>query len=113
MQSASAANDLPRQQPDADGVLACLTAHARRRSAARAISPTVVAWLLDHGTRVHDGHGAELVRLDGRSRRAIRREVGRTAYAAVERTLATAYAVVAADGMVVTVGHRTSRIRTR
>jgi hypothetical protein len=92
-------------------VTAWLTRHARERCQQRAVSAEVLEWLLDHGVRRPAGAGNELLMLDEPTRRMLGREIGRLAYARHERKLSTAYALVGADGQVITVGHRTRPIR--
>ncbi len=91
-------------------LLGCLTRHAHQRLAGRAIPLSVVEWLIDLGQRVHVGQGVEVVRFHGHSRRLVKRAIGPKAYANLERTLSTAYAVVACDGTIITVGHLTRRV---
>ncbi len=91
----------------------CLTAHALHRSQQRAFSPEVICYLLDHGVRTPAGKGAEVVYLTDMSRLELAGEVGRDVYGRHARKLATAYAIIAADGTVVTVGHRSRRIGRR
>ncbi len=86
--------------------------HAEVRSRQRGIPPLILDWLVRYGNREHDGHGAEVHFFD----RAARRRLGQVAGdAALGRLgdLLDAYAVVSADGAVVTVGHRYRRIRRR
>jgi nitroreductase len=73
----------------------------------------VLDLLLDLGDRVPSGGGAELVHFGRVSRAAAAAQLGRTAFAAIERKLTTAYAILAADGAVITVGHRTRRLPRR
>src|SRR6185437_11357268 len=82
-----------------------LTEHARARMQQRGISPAALELLLDYGHEQHDHRGCRIVRFDKRSRRRVLREIGRDAFRRVERWL-DAYAVVAEDDAVVTVGHR-------
>ena len=90
----------------------CLTRHAERRLAGRAIPLFVLDWLLDYGSRSNAGRGAEMICFDKRSRSAIAREIGPKAYARFESKLLKTYAITAADGSVVTVGHRIRRRRS-
>jgi hypothetical protein len=82
-----------------------LTEHARARMQQRGIPPTALDLLLDYGREAHDHRGCRIVRFDKRSRRRVLGELGRERFLQVERLL-DAYAVVAADDAVVTVGHR-------
>jgi hypothetical protein len=83
-----------------------LSAHARQRAQQRAIQPDLLEMLLDHGERRPAGRGAEIVHLTAAGHRECAAEegVGRAA------RLKSIYAVIAADGRVVTVGHRYSRL---
>jgi uncharacterized protein DUF4258 len=82
-----------------------LTTHARTRMQQRGISPTALELLLDFGRETHDHRGCRIVRFDKRSRRRALRVLGRERYRRLERCF-NAYAVVAADDAVLTVGHR-------
>lgn len=66
--------------------------------------------LLDYGRGSHDHHGATIVYFDHQARNILRRRSGATAFREIERYLDT-YAMVAPDGDIVTVGHRTRAIR--
>ncbi len=87
-----------------------LTAHARVRMQQRGIPPAALAALLDYGRESHDHRGCRIVAFDKRSRRRAARELGASAFRSIERFLG-AYAVVAGDDAVVTVGHRGDRRR--
>lgn len=82
-----------------------LTAHARVRMQQRGIPPAALDLLLDFGRETHDHRGCLIVRFDKRSRRLARRALGPERYRRLERCF-NAYAVVAEDDAVVTVGHR-------
>jgi hypothetical protein len=84
--------------------------HARARMQQRCIPVAVVQQLLDFGTVQHDHRGALIVYFDKRSRRRLDRARGRAAARWLERWR-NAYAVVAADGVVVTVGRRDKPMR--
>jgi hypothetical protein len=86
-----------------------LTDHARARLQQRGIPESVLESLLDFGREVHDHHGSAIVYFDHRARGLLLRAFGRDTYKRLESHL-DAYAVVAGDGSVVTVGHRTRRI---
>ncbi len=86
-----------------------LTEHARTRMQQRGISPAALELLLDFGRETHDHRGCRIVRFDKRSRHHVLRAIGPDRYREVERYL-DAYAVVAADDAVVTVGHRVARM---
>jgi hypothetical protein len=82
-----------------------LTAHARARMQQRGISPDALELLLDFGRETHDHRGCRIVRFDKRSRRHALRALGPERCRQLERCF-NAYAVVAEDDAVVTVGHR-------
>jgi nitroreductase len=90
-----------------------LTRHAARRAQQRSISSDLLDLLLDHGVRAPSKGGADIVHLTNAARRAVLGEVGQTVYGRHAGKLTTAYAVVAADGAVITVGHRFRRIGRR
>ena len=83
--------------------------HAQARMQQRGIARAAVDCLLDYGREHHDHHGAVIVMLDRAGTRRISR------YGAVRANeldaLRGLYAVVANDGCVCTVGHRTRRLR--
>ena len=86
-----------------------LTEHARSRSQQRAIPDLVLDGLLNYGRAVHDHRGSLVVFFDHRAKDRLRREWGEREFRHYESKL-DAYAVLAPDGSVVTVGHRTRRI---
>lgn len=83
-----------------------LTEHARARMQQRAIPPTVVEALLAYGHGEHDHRGGTIHYFNKAARRRLERE---RLDRALERYL-DAYAVVAATGEIITVGHRDRRI---
>jgi hypothetical protein len=87
-----------------------LSRHACVRMQQRGIPRAVVERLLDFGAVQHDHRGAVIVYFDKRSRRRLARAEGRAAAYTLERWR-NAYAVVTADGAVVTVGRRDKRVR--
>ena len=87
-----------------------LTNHAKIRLQQRGIPPAAVEKLLDYGQCCHDHHGATILYFDHQARNTLRRRSDVTAFREIERYLDT-YAVVAPDGDIVTVGHRTRPIR--
>ena len=89
-------------------MLAPLTTHARVRMQQRGIPPAALDVLLEYGREAHDHRGCRIVRFDKRSRKRAARELGH-AFRHIERHL-NAYAVLAADDAVVTVGHRCGRM---
>jgi hypothetical protein len=86
-----------------------LSGHGAARARQRAVPPIVLDWLIDYGARTSVGNGAECVFFDKRGRRLLQREIGSWAYAKLESKL-NAYAVVAADGVIITTGYRTERM---
>jgi hypothetical protein len=86
-----------------------LTQHAETRMGQRCISPLIVDWLLDYGATKHDSHGAELMFFDKCSRRRLVKAVGKPVVGQLSKQL-SAYIVVG-DNAVITVGHRTKRIK--
>ena len=86
-----------------------LTKHARSRLQQRGISEPILDCLLAYGRTVHDHRGSEILFFDHHSRTQLRREKGDAVFKQLESKLGT-YAVLAGDGSVVTVGHRTKRI---
>lgn len=83
-----------------------LTEHARTRMQQRAIPSAVVEALLAFGKGEHDHRGGTILYFNKAARRRLERE---RLDRALERHL-DAYAVVAGNGEVITVGHRDRRI---
>ena len=83
--------------------------HARARMQQRGIARSAVECLLDFGREHHDHRGAVVSMLD----RAALPRMARTGAVRREQVdaLRGLYAVVAADGSVCTVGHRTRRLQ--
>ena len=77
------------------------TRHARSRMQQRGIPPSLVDRVLRYGREVHDHHGATVYLID---------RAGEARGAELER-LRGVYVVVATDGTIRTVGHRTRRLR--
>ena len=86
-----------------------LSAHARQRAQQRAIPISMLEALLDHGARRPAGGGAEIVHFT----RDARQECAAEADWNCAGKLRSAYAVVSADGTVITVGHRFRRLGRR
>jgi len=84
-----------------------ITQHALARMQQRGIRPTDVECLLRFGRREHDHRGGRILYVDKHARRRISAFLGDRS---AER-LNDVYAVMANDGVVVTVGHRTQRIK--
>ena len=74
-----------------------ITRHARARMQQRGIRFEDLEALLDFGREIPAGRGRDLVFFDKRSRARLER--------------GKAYAIIGADGVVITVGHRYRRIR--
>jgi hypothetical protein len=87
-----------------------LSNHAQRRMQQRGIPQQVVQWLREHGTTVHDHRGCCIRFMDKSARRRLARVIPVDQYRRHEKKLNT-YLVESADGMIVTVGHRHSRLR--
>ena len=86
-----------------------LSAHARRRAQQRAIPLGLLELLLDHGARVPARAGAEIVHFTP----ATRQECAAEMHGSCATKLRSAYAVVSAEGVVITVGHRFRRVGRR
>ncbi len=86
-----------------------LTSHASTRLRQRGIALDALDDLLAYGTVQFDHHGARIFYLDKRGRRHIERDCGKAGARKAE-SLRNLYAVVAPDGAVITVGHRSHRI---
>jgi hypothetical protein len=86
-----------------------ITNHAQTRLQQRGIPPLVIENLLDFGRQMHDHRGGTVLYFDHRARRYLQRQLPRENFRRIESHL-DAYAVVASDGSIVTVGHRTHRI---
>ena len=86
-----------------------LTQHAELRMQQRGITRPALESLLDYGSVRYDHRGATIVYFDKTARRRLLRDSGPTTYRVMEKQL-NAYAVVATDGAVVTVGRRDKRI---
>jgi len=87
-----------------------LSNHAQIRLQQRAISMPVLDCLLTFGTKVYDHKGAEIFFFDRHARDRVRHAFGDQEFKCVQGKL-NSYAVVGIDGVVLTVGHRTKRIR--
>lgn len=85
------------------------TRHARSRMQQRGIPAAFVDRVLRYGREVHDHHGAVVMMFDRAAQARMARD-GEVAGAPVDR-LRGIYVVVAADGRIRTVGHRTRRLR--
>lgn len=86
-----------------------LSRHAAIRSQQRGIPPHAIEALLDFGTEHHDHHGAVVLVLDRAATERLSRN--RRLRGCDVDALRGLYAVVASDGRVRTVGHRTRRLQ--
>lgn len=86
-----------------------ITAHARARMQQRGIRPEALEALLAFGSERHlRGQGCDIVFFDKKARKRLAKEGAAAREAA--RFIRT-YAILGADGLVVTVGHRYRRVR--
>jgi hypothetical protein len=86
-----------------------LTRHAAVRSQQRGIPPSAIEALLDFGTEHHDHRGAVVLMLDRAATKRLSRAL--TIDGSALDALRGLYAVLATDGHVRTVGHRTRRLQ--
>jgi hypothetical protein len=86
-----------------------LTHHARARLQQRGIPAPALEVLLEFGREEHDHRDSCVVYSDHHARGTLRRAFDRDTYKRIEHHF-DAYAVVAGDGEIVTVGHRCRRI---
>ena len=86
-----------------------LSRHAATRSQQRGISASAIDYILEFGSEHHDHHGGVVVLVD----RAAARRIARTRNTRSSQldSLRGLYAVLASDGCVRTVGHRTRRLQ--
>jgi hypothetical protein len=85
-----------------------LTDHAAARMQQRGIRSQALEVLLDYGRIAHDHRGAEIVFFDKKARSRLAK-ANASAAKETER-LSRTYAILGADGAVITVGHRYRRI---
>jgi hypothetical protein len=98
-----------RQQQDTrEDRASSLSAHSRSRSQQRAIPRLAIDLLLDYGSCVR-GRDADFVFFDKPALRRLRHALGGNRGLQVIDRWLNSYAVVADDGLLVTVGHRTHR----
>ena len=86
------------------------TNHAEMRMKQRGIDDDLVMLVDTYGKRAFDRHHGEIVFLNKKARQRIRKNLGKTDYACIEKKL-NAY-FVEAGGRIVTVGHRNKNIKT-
>jgi hypothetical protein len=90
-------------------VMPGISTHARVRMQQRGINESVLERLIEFGETRHDHHGAEIVFFDKAARRRLAARLDARVVKAMERQM-RAYAVLAGNGEVITVGHRVKRI---
>jgi hypothetical protein len=83
--------------------------HALVRGQQRAIPPLICEWLCEFGTEAPGAGGAVIRFFDKRARRRLSKVMGREPVLRMKDKL-SCY-LVEVDGTVITVGHRTRRIR--
>jgi hypothetical protein len=86
-----------------------LSNHAVAQMQQRAISETMVDYLIEWGRKAYDHKGAVIRYFDKASRSHLLRHVGENQAKELESQL-DAYVVVSTSGQVITVGHRYKRI---
>ena len=86
-----------------------LSNHAAIRSQQRGIPMAAIETLLEYGKSI-PAKGALSYAMDKRSRRKALAELGEAEYRVIEKWL-DCYAIVSADGTLLTVAHRTRRFR--
>lgn len=86
-----------------------LTQHAVARMQQRGIKVQTVEMLFHCGAKEHDHRGATILYFDKQARQRLCHQYGAAQFKKIEGQLDT-YAVIAENGTVVTVGHRTKRI---
>lgn len=87
-----------------------MTTHAAIRSQQRGIPPLVMQWLDQFGEECYDGHGAIIRYFSRASRREMEREFGCDLVSKLSQYF-KAYKVETHEGMVITTGHLTKRIK--
>jgi len=89
------------------------TQHAALRARQRAIPPLVKQLLEEFGEHVFDGRGGVLVFFSRRSMRRMERSLGHRPVAKLSEYFGAYMVQDSHDGTVVTVGHRSRRIKGR
>ena len=89
-----------------------MTKHAAVRQQQRNIPPLILEWLDSYGTSCHSHDGTEIRYFDKRSRKELAKAFGAQIVSRLAALLDT-YAVIAADGAVITVGHRLKTVKER
>lgn len=85
------------------------TRHGLKQIQRRCLPPLVLDWLDQFGHEHYDGKGAVILHFNKPARRRLERAVGRAPVRRMKDWL-DAYAVVSADGQLITAGHRFKRI---
>lgn len=93
----------------APSLQAMLSRHALARMQQRGIGADAIELVLQYGREHHDRHGGMIVCLDKRARRRMQRAGG--VRSGDIDALNGVYVVLATGGLVLTVGHRTRRVR--
>jgi len=88
------------------------SSHAIQRSQQRGIPPFVDELLNRFGEEIHDGHGCIRITLTKKSFKQIARKFGRTVSAKFKE-YSGVFKIEGSDGVVVTTGYQTKRIRNR
>lgn len=86
-----------------------LTQHAKARSQQRNVPAFVIDVIMDYG-QCKRKHGADVYFLDKKSRKSIRKALGRQVFNRLS-VFWNSYAVVSDDGPIITVGKRTKRMK--
>ncbi len=86
-----------------------LSRHAGSRLQQRGLPRAVIEWLQQFGAEEHDKHGAVIRYFNKEARRRLEQALGRRVVRRMEDLL-DAY-LVEHDGRVITIGHRTQRLR--
>lgn len=86
-----------------------LTHHAQARLQQRGIPANVVENLLEFGRHAYDHRGGTILFFDHKARNRLRWQIAADSYKQIEPHLNT-YAVLGANGVIITVGRRTQRI---
>jgi hypothetical protein len=85
------------------------THHAAARQQQRGIPIYVIDTLINYGKVNHDHHGAEILTFPKAVRQKLRNALPKSKYIALESHFGC-YAVIS-EGIIVTVGHRTQRLK--
>lgn len=88
------------------------TQHAQARAQQRGLPPFIEELLDRYGEEKHLGGGAVVRFISKRGRRHMEHDMGRQPVAKLSQWL-NAYEVCSTDGAVITVGHRTRRLRCK